>query len=78
MLLVEMINAYQEPKYNLYKGRLFQSKEYVKWLQFELKITIDGVFGNQTRKAVLSFQKKYGLVQDGKVGLKTREMMKFG
>ena len=32
---------------------------------------IDGVFGPQTKAAVLAFQKSRGLVQDGIVGVKT-------
>jgi len=32
---------------------------------------IDGIFGSNTRAAVLAFQKSKGLVQDGIVGIKT-------
>lgn len=32
------------------------------------KISVDGVFGNGTHNAVVSFQKKKGLVADGIVG----------
>lgn len=35
------------------------------------KGTIDGIYGNQTRQAVKSFQKKNGLTVDGIVGKKT-------
>ncbi len=35
------------------------------------QITIDRVFGPNTRNAVLAFQKKYGLTQDGQVGRDT-------
>jgi murein L,D-transpeptidase YcbB/YkuD len=55
--------------------------ESVKWLQWELNrhganLTIDGIFGNQTKLAVLLFQKDNGLVQDGVVGSKTIEALK--
>lgn len=33
--------------------------------------SVDGSFGNQTHNAVIKFQKKYGLVQDGTVGAAT-------
>lgn len=36
--------------------------------QQDNKVVIDGKFGPQTRSAVLSFQHKYGLMQDGIVG----------
>ena len=50
--------------------------ESVKWLQFMLNkhganLTIDGIFGKQTKLAVLLFQKDHGLVQDGIAGPKT-------
>ena len=32
---------------------------------------IDGIFGNQTRSAVIAFQRSKGLVQDGIVGVQT-------
>lgn len=50
--------------------------ESVKWVQWELNrhgaaLKVDGVFGNQTKLAVLLFQKDYGLTQDGIAGPKT-------
>lgn len=39
--------------------------------------TVDGSFGNMTLAAVLSFQKKYGLVQDGYVGPVTWEAIEL-
>jgi murein L,D-transpeptidase YcbB/YkuD len=55
--------------------------ESVKWLQWELNqsganLTIDGMFGKQTKLAVLLFQKDHGLVQDGVVGSKTIDALK--
>lgn len=53
----------------------------VKWLQWELNesganLKVDGVFGKQTKLAVLLYQKDHGLVQDGIVGKKTIESLK--
>lgn len=57
---------------------MFGSKgDAVRELQIELtamgilKDVVDGKFGNNTRKAVLAFQKQRGLVADGIVGKKT-------
>jgi hypothetical protein len=47
-----------------------KSKE-VELLQSYLKITVDGVFGPETEKAVKQFQKERGLTEDGIVGSKT-------
>ena len=43
----------------------------VKQLQELLKITADGLFGNNTETAVKEFQRKNGLTIDGIVGAKT-------
>ena len=71
-------NPYTLPKVVL---RITCKGESVKWLQYELNkhganLTIDGIFGNQTKLAVLLFQKDNGLVQDGVVGSKTIEVLK--
>jgi len=55
--------------------------ESVKWLQWELNqsganLTIDGMFGKQTKLAVLLFQKDNGLVQDGVAGSMTIDALK--
>lgn len=43
----------------------------VKTLQNKLGIKADGIFGKQTKSAVISYQKNKGLVADGIVGKKT-------
>lgn len=45
--------------------------EEVKLLQEKLGITSDGIFGNDTESAVMSFQREHNLVVDGIVGNKT-------
>jgi peptidoglycan hydrolase-like protein with peptidoglycan-binding domain len=40
----------------------------VRYLQYRLNITIDGIFGNNTRNQVMKFQRNNGLAADGIVG----------
>lgn len=60
---------YTEPTYTLYRGRLAQKVEYVKWLQWHLikvgvlkshtaegKSNLDGSFGKRTEAALVAFQ----------------------
>lgn len=49
--------------------------EEVKRLQRLLHLTDDGIFGEQTGKAVIEYQKAHGLVADGVVGDKTWEAL---
>lgn len=42
-----------------------------KWVQKQLKITCDGIFGEKTRQAILLYQKNNSLVCDGIIGIKT-------
>ena len=42
-----------------------------KLLQEKLGISVDGIFGNETKKAVISYQKSKGLSTDGRVGKET-------
>ena len=67
-------SSYPVPTRTLKKG---MTGEDVKWLQAALKklgytITIDGDFGEQTKKKVIKAQERYGLTQDGIVGPATR------
>lgn len=43
----------------------------VKYLQKALHLTVDGIFGNGTKAAVIVFQIKHGLTADGLVGANT-------
>lgn len=78
-------NPYIEPAYCLYRGRLKMDKEYVKWLQWELKELgynidghggIDGIFGSYTERYVLAAQELLDIKVDGKVGPETRQALK--
>jgi len=47
----------------------------VKWIQEQLGINADGVFGSQTKQAVRDFQKANGIQVDGIVGNETMEYL---
>lgn len=50
----------------------YGSKGYAtRYIQYRLGTSIDGVFGNQTKQAVISYQKSHGLAADGIVGQNT-------
>lgn len=71
-------NPYIEPTKDIKTG---SKGEGVKWVQWELnqkgfKLTIDGIAGSATVKAIKEYQKKNGLNVDGIVGSKTRSKMK--
>ena len=68
-------NPYPVPIRTLKRTYPSMKGDDVKWLQFELGITVDGSFGGQTLKAVKEFQKAHGLDVDGKVGPATRKAL---
>lgn len=49
----------------------YKNKNLTKIIQKAVGVTVDGKFGNDTKKAVIAYQKKKGLVADGEVGLNT-------
>ncbi len=51
------------------------SGDTVKWIQQQLGINADGVFGSQTEKAVRDFQQSQGIQVDGIVGNETMEYL---
>ena len=70
---------YREPTVTVKNGT---RGEPAKWVQWHLRasvaqeLPIDGMFYTKTKSAVISFQRKYGLDDDGVVGPATRAMMK--
>lgn len=70
-------NPYAVPTRNLKRTYPMMSGNDVKWLQWELNqkgygLTVDGKFGNDTKKAVRDYQLQHGLKVDGIVGSATR------
>jgi peptidoglycan hydrolase-like protein with peptidoglycan-binding domain len=53
------------------KRIVYKYKNLTKIVQKAVGVTVDGKFGNDTRNAVIKFQKLVGLVDDGCVGLET-------
>ena len=49
----------------------YKNKNLTKIVQKAVGVTADGLFGNNTKKAVIAYQKKKGLTADGIVGLNT-------
>lgn len=84
--LSQNVNPYPVPTRNLKLTLLaYMRGDDVKWLQYELilagfleprnekgKSNIDGIFGVRTKLAVVQFQHYFHLVEDGIVGVKTR------
>ena len=49
----------------------YKNKNLTKIVQKAVGVTVDGKFGNDTKKAVIAYQKKNGLTADGVVGINT-------
>jgi len=61
--------------------KMGMKSESVKWLQYELNksgygLTVDGIFGQKTKAAVMDYQKKNSLAVDGIVGKNTLGKLK--
>ena len=82
-------NPYPEPTRLLKYKAVNMRGEDVKWVQFWLvhknflpsanaknKTNVDGVFGKDTKNAVIKFQKSVGIEADGIVGQETRKYLK--
>jgi hypothetical protein len=58
-----------------------KSPEYIRWVQLSLNkvmgvnLKVDGISGRMTRSAIRSFQKKFSLKVDGKLGPQTEAML---
>ena len=53
------------------KRLIYTNKNLTKIVQRIVGVTADGLFGKDTRNAVIAYQKKNGLVADGEVGINT-------
>lgn len=73
---------YAEPNYNQYQGKIGVGVRWVQWFLNQhqnvtgMKLDVDGIFGANTKRAVLKFQKAKGLAADGIVGVNTRRALK--
>lgn len=53
------------------KRLVYTNKNLTRIVQKAVGTTVDGLFGNNTRNAVIKYQKENGLVTDGEVGINT-------
>lgn len=53
------------------KRLVYTNKNLTRIVQKAVGTTVDGKFGNNTKKAVVAYQKEKGLVADGEVGINT-------
>lgn len=54
-----------------YNGVIYRNKNLTKIIQKAVGVKVDGLFGKNTRNAVINYQKGKGLVADGIVGINT-------
>lgn len=59
----------------LYKGKSGMKKAHIERLQRAVKADVTGKFDEQTRQAVIAYQKRKGLAADGIVGQSTHSML---
>lgn len=69
---------YTEPTRNIKQGSAGTGASWVQWHlnQFGAKLTVDGIFGSKSVKALKEFQAKYNLEADGICGPATRAVLK--
>lgn len=58
-------------------GLPYKTPNLTTWVQLRLGINADGIFGTQTRDAVIEWQNKHGLSADGIVGINTIKSLCF-
>lgn len=72
---------YAEPKHTVGRWCLFYSKDEARWVQWMLRavydptLNVDGSFGKLSDAALRGFQRKVGIVDDGKCGKISREKL---
>lgn len=69
---------YAEPTHNIMLGSRGEGAKWVQWMlnQHGCKLTVDGIIGLLSRKAIIDFQRKNGLAADGICGILTRAKLK--
>lgn len=69
---------YAEPTGNVRWGSIGQGAKWVQWqlVRHGYDLSIDGIFGNKSKAALISFQKSHGLDPDGICGVLTRAKLK--
>lgn len=70
---------YKEPTVNIRNGSIGEGAKWTQWMlnQHGYNLVVDGIFGWNSRTALIDFQKKSGLVADGISGALTREKLRI-